>query len=215
MPYTTVVAGTTITAAWSNANVRDQVITPFADSAARSAAITSPVEGMVSFLTGNNRLDVYNGSSWSALLNPAAGAWVSWNSFTVTQNGSNFMTLSGNAGSYFRVGRHVRFKWYTSFSAATGTFGPVRVLLPFAAVGGAASGAEFGGAGYVIFTAPGYYAQGLTYTTAADPAYVYYALAGANVASPAIGTVAPTNGYALVVGDVVYGSVDYEAAADA
>ena len=214
MPYTTVVAGTTITAAWSNANVRDQVITPFADSAARSAAITSPVEGMVSFLTGNNRLDVYNGSSWSALLNPAAGAWVSWNAFSVTQNGSNFMTLSGNQGSYFRVGRHVRFKWYTGFSAATGTFGSVRVLLPFAAAGGF-SGAEFGGAGYVIFTAPGYFAQGLTFTTAADPAYVYYALAGAHVTAPNIGTVAPTNGYALVVGDTVYGSVDYEAAADA
>jgi hypothetical protein len=47
MPYSTVVSGTTITAAWGNANVRDQVVTPFATAAARTSAITSPVLGML------------------------------------------------------------------------------------------------------------------------------------------------------------------------
>lgn len=64
MPYTTVVAGTTITASWGNANVRDQVVTPFASASARTSAVTVPVEGMVSFLNDVNSLDVYNGAQW-------------------------------------------------------------------------------------------------------------------------------------------------------
>jgi hypothetical protein len=46
MPYTTLVPGTTITASWANANVRDQVVTPFATAATRASAVTSPVTGM-------------------------------------------------------------------------------------------------------------------------------------------------------------------------
>lgn len=64
MPYTTNVAGTTITAAWGNQNVRDQVVTPFANSAARTSAITVPVAGMLSYLTGTKQLEPYDGSGW-------------------------------------------------------------------------------------------------------------------------------------------------------
>lgn len=64
MAYTTVVAGTTITASWANANVRDQVVTPFASSAARASAITAPVEGMVTYLADSDMLYTYDGSAW-------------------------------------------------------------------------------------------------------------------------------------------------------
>lgn len=64
MPYTTLVAGTTITASWANANVRDQAVTPFASTGARSSAITSPVTGMVSYITGTSRLEMYDGTTW-------------------------------------------------------------------------------------------------------------------------------------------------------
>lgn len=59
MPYTTVTSGTTITAAWANANVRDQVVTPFAGTSARSSAITSPLEGMATYDTTNNNFEIY------------------------------------------------------------------------------------------------------------------------------------------------------------
>lgn len=65
MPYTTVVAGTTITATWANANVRDQGVTPFASAAARTSAITTPVAGMVTVLTDTDRVD----------FRTSAGAW--------------------------------------------------------------------------------------------------------------------------------------------
>jgi hypothetical protein len=62
MPYTTVVSGTTITASWGNASVRDQVVTPFANTAARSSAITAPVDGMLSTITAAGGLDYYDAS---------------------------------------------------------------------------------------------------------------------------------------------------------
>lgn len=58
MPYTTVTSGAISAALW-NANVRDQVVTPFATVAARDAAITSPVEGMMAFTADFDRLWLY------------------------------------------------------------------------------------------------------------------------------------------------------------
>lgn len=73
MPYTTLVSGTTITAAWANANVRDQTVTPFASWAARDSAISSPVAGMVVYgATG----DIQEGIS----TRNSAGQWrTPWN----------------------------------------------------------------------------------------------------------------------------------------
>lgn len=69
MPFTTVVSGTTITAAWGNV-VRDQVVTPFASASARTSAVTTPVEGMLSFLADVNRFDYYDGAAWIPLPEP-------------------------------------------------------------------------------------------------------------------------------------------------
>ena len=54
MPYSTIVAGTTITSSWANASVRDQTVVPFANATARDAAITVPVVGMVEYLSTND-----------------------------------------------------------------------------------------------------------------------------------------------------------------
>jgi hypothetical protein len=63
MPYTTSVAGHVITASWANANIRDQVITPFADASTRSSSITSPVFGLHTFLQTTHVTDYYSTSS--------------------------------------------------------------------------------------------------------------------------------------------------------
>jgi hypothetical protein len=64
VPYTTNVPGTTITASWGNTNVRDQVVTPFASASARTSAITSPVEGMLSYRSDEKVFEGYNGTAW-------------------------------------------------------------------------------------------------------------------------------------------------------
>lgn len=73
MPYTTITTGTTITASWANASVRDQVVTPFATTSARDSAITAPVDGMVCYITGEDRFYSYDGSTWTR---------TAWNSST-------------------------------------------------------------------------------------------------------------------------------------
>lgn len=66
MPYTTVVAGTVITASWGNANVRDQVVTPFANAGTRDATIllANRVEGMLECLTDADELTMWDGTQW-------------------------------------------------------------------------------------------------------------------------------------------------------
>ena len=63
MPYTTVVAGTVITASWGNM-VRDQLVTPFADAATRNAQVTAPVEGIYAYLSDINELTFWDGAAW-------------------------------------------------------------------------------------------------------------------------------------------------------
>lgn len=124
MAYTTVVAGTTATASWANANVRDQVVSPFASSAARASAITAPVSGMVSTLTAadaTSGIYHYNGTSWrqpwnmpwgimgtatvTAASSGTTGAAVDWSGLAVTWTAVNNRyyrtTLTGlvNTGS--------------------------------------------------------------------------------------------------------------------
>ena len=56
-----------VTAAAMNGFVQEQVVGVFADSSARSTAISSPSEGMVSWLNDTNSLEAYDGSSWAAV----------------------------------------------------------------------------------------------------------------------------------------------------
>jgi hypothetical protein len=74
MPYTTVVAGQVITASWGNM-VRDQLVTPFADAATRTAQVTVPVEGMLSYLLDRDEIDVYDGAGHEFVAEP--GTYVS------------------------------------------------------------------------------------------------------------------------------------------
>lgn len=95
MPYTTIIAGNPIQASWANANVRDQVVTPFGTPGARDAAITSPVNGMVAALTTNT---VAEGLS----MRNSAGKWalpwnMPWGRLGIGYTDTNTVLLS-NAG---------------------------------------------------------------------------------------------------------------------
>jgi hypothetical protein len=100
VPYTTNVPGTTITASWGNTNVRDQVVTPFASASARSSAITSPVEGMISYRSDEKVFEGYNATSWlpvgwipivSTILG-APATTVTWNNIPATYKNLMFVT---------------------------------------------------------------------------------------------------------------------------
>jgi len=129
MPYTTLVTGTTITASWANANVRDQVVTPFASAAARTSAISSPVEGMVSWLSDVNALEAFDGSAW---LNVVLGSIAGTNytpAFANTTLGTGFTRF----GRYLAFGKLV--VGVGGFVLGTGgaNTGTLTMSLPFTA----------------------------------------------------------------------------------
>ena len=59
MPRKVFVAGEILTAADVNANLMDQAVMVFDDAAARTTAIPSPVEGMVTYLKDTDKLEKY------------------------------------------------------------------------------------------------------------------------------------------------------------
>jgi hypothetical protein len=63
MPRKEFAAFTRLDASDVNTYLMDQAVQTFAGTAARGSAITTPVEGMVTYLEDLNRYDTYNGSS--------------------------------------------------------------------------------------------------------------------------------------------------------
>jgi len=57
-------SGEVLTAADVNGYLNSQTVMVFADAAARTAAITSPQEGMISYLKDTNATQYYSGSAW-------------------------------------------------------------------------------------------------------------------------------------------------------
>jgi hypothetical protein len=119
MPYTTVVAGTTITASWGNANVRDQGVTPFASSSARSSAITAPIEGMLSYLSDVNQVQFYDGVNWA----PVPGQYISETTITsadiVQAAGANTVLISNTFTAVSGVRYEVHFESSFLFSVGS------------------------------------------------------------------------------------------------
>lgn len=63
------VANEVLTAADVNGYLMDQAVMVFADSAARSSAIATATQGMVSYLQDTSSLEVY-GTAWASVSNP-------------------------------------------------------------------------------------------------------------------------------------------------
>ena len=59
--------GAVLTSSDMNTYVGDQVVMVFASSSARSSAVSSPTEGMVSYLKDTNAIEYYDGSAWGGI----------------------------------------------------------------------------------------------------------------------------------------------------
>lgn len=205
MAYTTLVAGTTITAAWANASVRDQTVPPFANAAARSSAITAPVEGMVSHLNDTNCLGFYSGAAWSTF-GPVSGPLTTWTP-TVTQLGS--VTVTNTYSRYQRTGRKIEC-WFNVSVTGSGTAANIIVIggLPFTA----AQAVMICGVGLVADVSasinyPGFCLLETTTTL------TYVASEVSTTPAQRLGNQSFTA--ALASGDILSGTFTYEAAADA
>lgn len=93
--FKTFTTGEVLTAADTNGYLMQGVLV-FADAAARSAAITSPQEGQMSYLKDTNSTEYYSGSTWVAV--GAAGGGMTLLSTTTLSGAST--TISSISGSY-------------------------------------------------------------------------------------------------------------------
>jgi len=64
MPRKVFTAGEVLAAADVNSNLMDQAVMTFADAAARTSALASPIEGMVTYLADVDLFQFYNGTIW-------------------------------------------------------------------------------------------------------------------------------------------------------
>jgi hypothetical protein len=72
MPRKVFVANEILTASDVNTFLGDQAVMVFDDAAARDAAITSPIEGMVIYLEDTNAVQSYSGAAWVPAVNTAS-----------------------------------------------------------------------------------------------------------------------------------------------
>jgi hypothetical protein len=99
--------GSTLQASEINENLMRQSVMVFSNAAARTAAITAPVEGMLSWLEDVNRYESFNGSSW---VSPFGSTLVATSTFTSTTS----VALDNIFTSEFRV-----YDYYFTASSVT------------------------------------------------------------------------------------------------
>jgi len=98
MAYKTFANGFPLPASDLNNYLMNQSVIVFADSTARSAALPTPTEGMITYLEDTNLVEVYNGSAWADINDNTAAIPKS----TVTTAGD--LIVADGASSVTRLG---------------------------------------------------------------------------------------------------------------
>jgi hypothetical protein len=124
--YKEFATGDVLTAADANGYLASQVVMVFADAAARTSAITSPQEGMISYLKDTNSTEYYSGSAWTAI---GGSSSVTWTAFTPTYSGITVGNGTVTA-RYAKQGNlvSVYFRFVLGSTSSTGSY-PI-VILP-------------------------------------------------------------------------------------
>jgi hypothetical protein len=93
--YKLFASGEVLTAANLQGYAVDQSTMVFASSAARTTALATPSQGMVTLLTDDNRIEVYNGTAWKIVYLPPM-AYTPTLTSAVRSSGSLYYSVAGN-----------------------------------------------------------------------------------------------------------------------
>lgn len=97
MSYKTFVNGFPLNASELNEYLMSQVVAVFVDATARTAAIETPTEGQLTYLTGDNKYQYYNGSAWADLLSTGSVSNKTANYTTAATDAGNTINSTGSA----------------------------------------------------------------------------------------------------------------------
>jgi hypothetical protein len=93
--------GDVLTAADANGYLASQVVMVFASAAARTSAIASPQEGMISFLKDTNSTEYYSGTAWVAIGGAPASPGLVLIQTTSTGGSVSSINFGSNASPIF------------------------------------------------------------------------------------------------------------------
>jgi hypothetical protein len=93
--------GDVLTAADANGYLASQVVMVFASAAARTSAIASPQEGMISFLKDTNSTEYYSGTAWVAVAGAPAASGLTLIQTTSTGGAVSTINFGSNASPIF------------------------------------------------------------------------------------------------------------------
>jgi formylmethanofuran dehydrogenase subunit A len=93
MAYKVFSNGSTLPASDLNDFLMRQSVIVFSSSTARASAITSPTEGMLTYLEDTNRFQYYNGTAWQDLSDEATG----W-----SDKSANYSIVASDLGTTIR-----------------------------------------------------------------------------------------------------------------
>jgi formylmethanofuran dehydrogenase subunit A len=93
MAYKVFSNGSVLNASDLNDYLMNQSVMVFSSSTARASAITSPVEGMMTYLEDSNRFQFYNGTAWQDLSDEATG----W-----SDKSANYSIVAADLGTTIR-----------------------------------------------------------------------------------------------------------------
>jgi hypothetical protein len=97
MSYKTFVNGFPLNASELNEYLMSQVVAVFVDATARTAAIETPLEGQLTYLTGSNVYQYYNGNAWTDLLSTGSVSNKTANYTTAATDAGNTINSTGSA----------------------------------------------------------------------------------------------------------------------
>jgi hypothetical protein len=95
-----------------NTYLMDQSVMTFAGTAARGSAITTPVEGMVTYLEDSNSLQLYGADGWTAAGGVSSGNAIINGAFEINQRGFTSSTATNT---------YMFDRWRTTLGGASGT----------------------------------------------------------------------------------------------
>lgn len=99
--YKEFTTGDVLTAADANGYLASQVVMVFASAAARTSAIASPQEGMISFLKDTNSTEYYSGTAWVAIAGTPAAAGLTLIQSASTGGSVASISFGSNASPIF------------------------------------------------------------------------------------------------------------------